>query len=82
MTTQPFPQSTPPKKSSRVFVMLAIGGFVVAIVSFILMQLSFGAADNGHVVFEILGFALFVVWLAAVIGLIVGVIGALVRLRR
>jgi hypothetical protein len=44
------------------------------------MQVAFGAAADGHLLFEILGFALFIVWLAAVVGLMVGVIGLLVRL--
>jgi hypothetical protein len=65
-----------------VFVILAIGGFFTSLVTFILMQFAFRAAADSHpaLLFEILGFAVFIVWLAAVVGLIVGVIGLFVRL--
>lgn len=71
-------------KSPRPFVMLAIIGPVVAIVAFVLMQLAFGAAadgtGSGSLWLEIVGFVLFVVWLASIVVTVVGVIGALVRL--
>lgn len=53
--------------------------------SFILMQLAFGAAADGggsSLLFEILGFALFVVWLASAIGFLVGIVGTIARLVR
>ncbi|MDT5352921.1 MAG: hypothetical protein QOJ56_1453 [Mycobacterium sp.] len=60
--------------------MLAIGSVVTGFVAFVLMQLAFGAADNGPVWFEVLGFVLFIVFLASAVGAIVGAIGAIVRL--
>ena len=61
---------------------LLIGSAITGVVAFILMQLAFGAAagGDGALVFEIFGFALFIVWLAAVIGFFVGLIGTIVRL--
>jgi hypothetical protein len=47
------------------------------------MQLAFGAAaggDGSSLLFEIFGFALFIVWLASAIGFLVGIIGTIVRL--
>jgi hypothetical protein len=48
------------------------------------MQLAFGAAagGDGAVLFEILGFVLFIVWLASVVGFFVGLIGTIYRLVR
>ena len=61
--------------------MLLIGSVVTGIVTFILMQLAFeAAADGSSLLFEILGFAPFVVWLASVVGFFVGLIGTIVRL--
>ncbi len=52
--------------------MLLIGSVVTGIVTFI-MQLAFeAAADGSSLLFEILGFAPFVVWLASVVGFFVG----------
>ncbi|MGF2944206.1 hypothetical protein [Mycobacterium sp. HUMS_1102779] len=61
---------------------MAIAGPVIALVSFILMQLAFGAADSGGsgtLLFQILGFVLFLVWLASIPATIVGIIVAIVR---
>jgi hypothetical protein len=45
------------------------------------MQLLFGAsaAGGGIGLLELLGFALFAVWLACIVGFLVGLIGAIVR---
>lgn len=80
----PNPQSERPRqaKSVRPFVIMAIAGPVIALVSFILMQLAFGAADSGGsgtLLFQILGFVLFLVWLASIPATIVGIIVAIVR---
>lgn len=61
--------------------MMAITGPVVAIVTFVLMQLAFGAAagaGSGSLWFEIVGFVLFVIWLASLVATIVGIIGTVV----
>jgi len=61
---------------------MAIVGPVIAFVTFILMQLAFGAADSaggGTLWFQIIGFVLFLVWLASIAATIVGIIGAIVR---
>jgi len=59
---------------------MAIGGPIIAVVSFVLMQLAFGAAaDSGYATFQIIGFVLFLVWLASIPATIVGIIGAIVR---
>ncbi len=61
---------------------MAIVGPVIALVSFVLMQLAFGAANSagsGTLWFQIIGFVLFVVWLASILAMIVGIIGAIVR---
>lgn len=72
----------PPAKSPRAFVILLIASFFTGVVTFILMQLAFGAASNGDgaLVFEVVGFALFIVWLACVVAFLVGLIGAIIRL--
>jgi hypothetical protein len=64
---------------------MLIGSLPTGIVAFILMQLAFGAAADGggsSLVFEICGFALFIVWLASAIGFLVGIIGTIVRLAQ
>jgi hypothetical protein len=68
-------------KSSRKFVILLIASLVAGLVSFVLMQLVFGAsaAGGGIGLLELLGFALFAVWLACIVGFLVGLIGAIVR---
>jgi hypothetical protein len=70
-------------RSSRPFVLMAIAGPVTGIVTFVLMQLAFGAAadsaGSGSLWLEIVGFLLFVVWLASIVATIVGIIGAVVR---
>jgi hypothetical protein len=67
--------------SSSQFLMLAVGAFVGALVSFFLMQLLFGAAagDGSSLLFEVLGFLAFAVWLCCVVAVIGGVIGAVWR---
>jgi hypothetical protein len=62
-------------------VVLLIGSVITGVVAFILMQLAFGAAagGDGALVFEVLGFGLFIVWLASVVGFFVGLIGTIVR---
>jgi hypothetical protein len=56
-------------------VKLAIASAVTCIVAFVLMQLAF---QNGAVWLQVLGMALFVVWLVAGVITIVGVVGAIV----
>jgi hypothetical protein len=48
------------------------------------MQLSFTAATDGPfaLIFEIIGFALFVVWLASIVATVVGIVGVIVRLAQ
>ncbi|WP_319436266.1 hypothetical protein [Mycobacterium sp. RTGN5] len=48
--------------------------------TFVLMQLAFGAATGGSnsLLFEIVGFVLFAMWLASVVATIVGIIGVVV----
>jgi Protein of unknown function (DUF2510) len=83
----PPPKSQPrrpgPAKSPRPFVIMAIAGPVTSIVTYVLMQLSFDAADSGRywfiLVFQIVGFVLFLVWLASNVATTVGIIGAIVR---
>lgn len=86
-STPPIPTFTPGgtvnrgRKSPRRFVILAIAGFVGGFVTFVLMQLAFSAASEGSgaLFFEIVGFALFIVWLVSIVATVVGVIGAIVR---
>lgn len=75
------PRQTP-AKSPRTFVILLVGSVVASFVAFILMQLAFSAAadGSGSLIFEIVGFALFIVWLASVVGFLVGITGTIVRL--
>jgi hypothetical protein len=76
----PAPQPRAAARARRLFVYIAIGGAVGGFLSFILMQLAFGAAADGSLGFEVLGFALFVVFLVSVVATLVGIIGAIVRL--
>lgn len=79
----PRPPGRPGGKSPRPFVLLLSGSVLAGFVAFILMQLAFGAADNGAaLLFEIVGFALFIVWLASIVGFIVGLVGIIVRLAQ
>ncbi len=55
---------------------------VICFVAFILMQLAFGVAAGRPVWFEILGFTLFIVFLASAAGTIICTIGAIVRVVR
>jgi hypothetical protein len=78
----PFGTPAPPgrnAKSPRPFAILAIGGPIAGFATFILMQLSFTAASDGSLVFNIIGFALFVVWLACIVATVVGIVGVIVR---
>jgi len=71
-----------PAKSPWPFVIMAIAGPPTAIVTFVLMQLAFGAADSAGsptLLFQIVGFVLFLVWLASIAATIVGIVGAIVR---
>ena len=68
-------------KSPRKFVLMAIASAVTCLIAFVLMQLAFGAAGNaGALAFEILGFVLFVLFLASAVTTLVGIIGMLRRL--
>ena len=68
-------------KSPRKFVLLAIGSAVACFIAFILMQLAFGVGGSaGVLAFEILGFVLFVLFLASAATTLVGIIGMLLRL--
>jgi hypothetical protein len=71
-----------PAKSPLQFWILAIGSAITCFVAFILMQLAFGAStgDGPVLWFEILGFALFIVFLVSAVGTIIGIIGGIVRL--
>ena len=55
---------------------------VICFVAFILMQLAFGVAVGRPVWFEILGFTLFIVFLASAVGTIICTIAAIVRVVR
>lgn len=73
----------PRRKTLRPFVILLVAGLAVAVVSFVAMQLAFGAASDGDApVAEVLGFVAFGIWAAGVVAFLVGVIGAVVRAAR
>jgi hypothetical protein len=59
----------------RRYVKLAIASGVTFVVAFVLMQLAF---QNGAVWLQVLGMALFVVWLVAGVVALVSVVGAIV----
>jgi hypothetical protein len=64
---------------------MAIAGPVTFIVSFVLMNLAFSAAESagsGSLWFNVAGFVLFVVWLASIVATIVGIVGTVVRIVR
>src|ERR1700732_5075766 len=72
-------------KSPWPFVIMAIAGPVTFIVSFVLMNLAFDAAEgagSGSLWFNVAGFVLFVVWLASIVATIVGIVGTVVRIVR
>jgi hypothetical protein len=76
------PQPPALAKSSRAFVTIAVGGPVTFIVTFILMQLAFGAdagAGSGSLVFQVVGCVLFLVWLPGGVATLVGAIGTAAR---
>jgi hypothetical protein len=60
---------------------MAIGGPITALVTYVIMQLAFSAADSGGsgtLIFQIIGFVAFLLWLASVVATIVGIIGTVV----
>ena len=63
---------------------MACVGPIVGVVTFVLMQLAFGAATgrSDSLWFEIVGFVLFAIWLASVVVTIVGIIGVVVWVVR
>jgi hypothetical protein len=76
------PHPPAPAKSPRPFVIMAVAGPVTFIVTFILMQLAFGASASagfGSLWFQVVGYVLFLVWLASIVATIVGAIGTVVR---
>lgn len=72
------PQPSRPK-SPRPFVIAAIAGAVGVVPAFVLMTLALDYSGPAPLFIHLLGFALFVVWLACVVALPVGLIGAIVR---
>ncbi|HRD12000.1 MAG TPA: DUF2510 domain-containing protein [Mycobacterium sp.] len=62
------------------WVIMAAGGPVAALIAFVLMQLAFSAAQNGSgaLFFEIVGFTLFLIWLASIAAMLFGVIAIIV----
>ncbi|MGA9360002.1 MAG: DUF2510 domain-containing protein, partial [Mycobacterium sp.] len=60
--TKSQPKRPSPAKSPRRFVIMAIAGPIAAFVTFVIMQLAFGAADSGGsgtLMFQIIGFVAF-----------------------
>ena len=86
--TKPPPKPAPdgpgaaPAESPLKLWMLAMACAVICFVAFILMQMAFGVAVGRSVWFEILGFTLFIVFVAAAVGTIICTIGAIVRVIR
>ena len=76
------PAAPPSSKALRRFVFLLVASLVTAIVAFVAMQLAFGAAANDSLFPNIIGFALFGLWLASIGGFLVGLIGAIVHVVR
>lgn len=79
MTAPPPP---PSRKPVRPFVIMLVAGLIVAIVSFFLMQLALNVHGFMPLVFHIVGFVLFLVWLASIVATIVGLVGTIVRIAR
>lgn len=72
-------------KSPRPFVIMAIVAPVLFFVTYILMQLAFGAADTAHsgrLMFQIGVFAMFLAGLASIVVTVVGIVGAILRTVR
>ena len=88
VSTQPPPKPAPdrpgaaPAESPLKFWMLAMVCAVICFVAFILTQLAFGVAVGRSVWFEILGFTLFIVFVASAVGTIICTIGTIVRVVR
>ena len=75
-------QPQPPLPPPRRFVIMAIAGPLTALVTFILMQLAFGAGSHEGSwtqSLQMLGFVFFVLWLASIVATIVGIIALIVR---
>jgi uncharacterized membrane protein len=69
--------------SLRRFVTLLVGGSIVAIIAYVVMQQAFWAADGPNsLLLEIVGFLFFGLWLVAVVTALVGLVGTIVRLVR
>lgn len=71
-------------RSPRRLTGVALTGAIVGVVAYLLMGLAFAAAENGSAVllFEILGFALFIAFVAGMVALVVGIVGILAWLLR
>ncbi len=80
--TGPQRERTPSRRPLRPFVIMLIAGSITAIVSFFLMQLALNVHNFMPLVFHIVGFVLFVVWLASIVATVVGLIGTIVRIVR
>ena len=68
-TTAPVPPVAKGRFGERKFVRLAIVGAVAGLFTFVLMQLLFGI---GGLLFEVLGFLVFVAWLGSIAATVVG----------
>lgn len=71
-------------QSPRRLTGVALTGAIVAVVIFLLMGAAFSAADSGSgaLLFEIVGFGLFLVFIACIVAVAVGVVGILAWLLR
>lgn len=71
-------------RSPRRLTGVALTGAIVAIAAYLLMGPAFVAAENGSgaLVFELVGFALFVAFAVGMVALVVGIVGILVWLLR
>lgn len=67
----------------RKWVTLAVAGPIAFTVTLFLMQLAFGAAaDSGSLLLEVIGFGLFLLFLAGIVATVVGGIGVVRGLLR
>lgn len=71
-------------RSPRRLTGVALTGAIAAVVAYLLMGWAFVAANNGSaaLLFEIVGFGLFVVFVVGMVALVVGIVGILVWLLR
>jgi hypothetical protein len=83
-----YPSLPPPKrpaKSLQPFAIMAIAGLPTALAAFIAMQCAFSAAGGSadgspwQLPLQIIGEVLFLVYLASLVAILAGVIGAIVR---